>query len=62
MSLAHTLYPFALAGLNLLTGWLVYTHVAPLFGAMLVGTGLLVGLAVVVGLIRDHSPCFHSSV
>lgn len=55
MSLAQTTYPFALAALNVATGWLFYSHVAPVAGAVLVAAGLLVAVAVVGGLLRAHS-------
>lgn len=62
MTHAETLYPVALASLNLGAGWLFYTHIAPAVGVVLVVAGLLVGLAVLGGLVRGHGWWRHSGV
>lgn len=45
MTLAHALYPYALAAVNVAVGWLSYTRLAPDFGILFLTIGLLVFLA-----------------
>jgi len=54
MSLVQTVYPLALAGLNVATGWLLYHFLDPVFGVALLVVGLLVGLSVAGRLVREH--------
>jgi len=61
MSLLQIVYPFALAGANLLFGWLFYHLSNPVFGGLLVVTGLFVILAVVGSTLRQHRPMFRRS-
>ena len=61
MSLLQISYPFALAGANLLFGWLFYQLSKPVFGGLLVVTGFFVILAVVGGTLSQHQPMFQRS-
>lgn len=62
MSLLQIAYPVALAGTNMLLGWLLYHRSKPVFGALFVMLGLLVVLALVGGTVSDQRPLLSNSI
>jgi hypothetical protein len=54
MYLVQTVYPLALASLNVVAGWLLYHFLDPVFGVALLVVGLLVVLAGVGRMVREH--------
>lgn len=56
MYLLQTIYPFALAGVNMATGWLLYYLFESVFGGLLVLMGFLVILALIGSTVSEHRP------
>ena len=54
MYLVQTIYPFALASVNVAAGWLLYRFLDPVFGIALLGIGLLLVLSVVGRMVSEH--------
>ncbi|MFC7228852.1 hypothetical protein N0B31_15690 [Salinirubellus salinus] len=62
MYLVQTIYPLALASVNVTTGWLLYHFLDPVFGVALLVVGLLVVLSVVGRMVREYRPTPGTSV
>lgn len=54
MYLTQTIYPLALASLNVVTGWLFFHLLDPIYGIGLVVLGLLVVFSAVGRLASEH--------
>ena len=61
MYLLQTIYPFALASLNMAMGWLLYNLSEPVFGGLLVMTGVLVILISVGSTVNEYRPVLRKS-
>ena len=56
MYLSQTIYPVALASLNVATGWLFFHLLDPMFGVGLVVLGLLVVFSAVGRMVSERGP------
>ena len=54
MYLLQVIYPFALASVNVATGWLLYQLFESLFGGLFVLAGLLVILSLIGHIVNEH--------
>jgi hypothetical protein len=61
MYLLQTIYPFALASVNMAMGWLLYSLFESVFGGLLVVIGLLIVLALVGSIISQHTAMLKKS-
>lgn len=61
MYLLETIYPVALASVNMAMGWLLYYLHNSVAGGLLVAVGLLVGLARLGRIINEHQPVLRNS-
>jgi hypothetical protein len=58
MYLLESIYPFGLASANLAMGWLLYNFSEPVFGGLLIMTGVFVILTAIGTAVSEHHPAF----
>jgi len=54
MAIAESLYPYVLAGMNMMSGWLLYDFLDTSLGVILLAVGMILLLAVGLESIRVH--------
>jgi hypothetical protein len=60
MYLLQSIYPLALASVNMATGWFLYHLSESILGGLFVLTGLLVILALIGSSFSEHGPILNS--